>query len=123
MSCNNCHSSEKPSQSDSKAQGLTAHALRWMSAVLPEGSALLSSSCCWLPTVLDFVFAGSVTATGIQKLRPFFLAVSVLTLAWSISRQGLNKSNLRRAIICACLLAWSQYSQRAQPAKGHHSCH
>ena len=76
-----------------------------------------------IQTVLDFVFAGSVTAAGIQKLRPLFLAVSVLTLAWSISQQGLNKSNLRRAIICACLLAWSQYSEQAQSTKGHHSCH
>ncbi|KAG2007969.1 hypothetical protein GB937_008163 [Aspergillus fischeri] len=123
MSCNDCHSCEKPSQSDSTNQGVTTRALQRMSAVVPEGSALLSCSCCWLPTVLDFVFAGSVTAAGIQKLRPLFLAVSVLTLAWSISRQGLNRSNLRRAIICACLLAWSQYSERAQSAKGHHSCH
>ncbi|KAL3409096.1 hypothetical protein V8F44DRAFT_551272 [Aspergillus fumigatus] len=123
MSCNDCHSCEKPSQSDPANQGDATHALQWMSALVPEGSALLSCSCCWLPTVLEFVFAGSVTAAGIQKFRPLFLAVSFLTLAWSISRQGLSKSNLRRAIICACLLAWSQYNQRVQSTTGHHGCH
>ncbi|RJE22472.1 hypothetical protein PHISCL_05204 [Aspergillus sclerotialis] len=122
MSCHNCPSSggEKAPGPNPNDKSLTARLTRLASIILPEGSALLSSSCCWLPTVLDFVFAGSVTAAGVQKLRPIFLAISILTLAYSVARDGFTRSNIRRAIICACLAAWAQFKQRAP---GHHSCH
>ncbi|KAL4811427.1 hypothetical protein ASPSYDRAFT_41382 [Aspergillus sydowii CBS 593.65] len=55
-----------------------------------------------------------------QKLRFFFLAISILTLSASIAREGFSRGNIRRVIICAGLLVWTQYSQRVQ---GHHSCH
>ena len=71
-------------------------------------------------TMLDFIFAGSITAVGMQKLRFFFVAISILTLSASIAREGFSRGNIRRAIICAGLLVWTQYSQRVQ---GHHSCH
>lgn len=71
-------------------------------------------------TLLDFIFAGSITAVGVQKLRFFFLAISVLTLSASIAREGFSRGNVRRAIICAGLLVWTQYSQRVQ---ADHSCH
>lgn len=50
MSCHNC-----PSSGD---KSLVARLLHWASGALPEGSALLSSSCCWLPVrpvLIDFV--------------------------------------------------------------------
>ncbi|OJJ04455.1 hypothetical protein ASPVEDRAFT_43937 [Aspergillus versicolor CBS 583.65] len=115
MSCHDCSAPEKSSSSSGPGR---AHQL--ISTLLPEGFAFLSCSCCWLPTVLDFIFAGSITAAGVQKLRFFFLAVSVLTLSASIVRQGFSRGNIRRAAICAGLLVWTQYSQRDQ---GHHSCH
>lgn len=71
-------------------------------------------------TILNFIFAGSVSAVGVQKLRFFFLAVSVLTLSASIALEGFSHGNIRRAIICAGLLVWTQYSQWSQ---GHHGCH
>lgn len=71
-------------------------------------------------TMLDFIFAGSITAVGMQKLRFFFLAISILTLSASIAREGFSRGNIRRAIICAGLLVWTQYSQRVQ---GYYSCH
>jgi hypothetical protein len=73
--------------------------------------------------VLDLIFAGSLTAAGIQKLHLGFLAISLVTLAWRIGREGFSRSNIRRAVICASLLAWSQYNQRVQVAESHHNCH
>ena len=135
MSCHDCSApAEKP-----PSHSPSGRAHRLISTLLPEGFALLSCSCCWLPvcsiqtctykvhlysnnlqTLLDLVFAGSVSAVGVQKLRFFFLAVSVLTLSVSIAREGFSRGNIRRAVICAGLLAWTQYSQRSQ---GHHGCH
>lgn len=122
---------------EKSSSGPLGRAHQLISTLLPEGFALLSCSCCWLPvcsthlhrlslysdylqTVLDLIFAGSITAAGVQKLRFFFLAVSVLTLSASIVREGFSYGNIRRAAICAGLLVWTQYSQRDQ---GHHSCH
>ncbi|BCS25327.1 uncharacterized protein APUU_50038A [Aspergillus puulaauensis] len=121
MPCRDCSPpAEKSSRPRTDDEGLSGRAYQLFSTMLPEGSALLSSSCCWLPTLLDFIFAGSITAVGVQKLRFFFLAISVLTLSASIAREGFSRGNVRRAIICAGLLVWTQYSQRAQ---AHHSCH
>ncbi|OJJ57941.1 hypothetical protein ASPSYDRAFT_45918 [Aspergillus sydowii CBS 593.65] len=116
MSCHDCSAPAEKSPGHS----FSWRAHRLISTLLPEGFALLSCSCCWLPTLLDLVFAGSVSAVGVQKLRFFFLAVSVLTLSASIAREGFSRGNIRRAIICAGLLAWTQYSQRSQD---HHGCH
>ncbi|PLN83954.1 hypothetical protein BDW42DRAFT_163917 [Aspergillus taichungensis] len=128
MSCNNCPPSSgkdpKPI-SHPPDKNLSTRLLDLIATILPEGSAFLSSSCCWLPTVLDFVFSGSsVTAASMHQLRPVFLAISVVTLAWSVVREGLSRRNLGRAVVCVALLAWAQYrgQQEHQPVTGH-SCH
>lgn len=55
-------------------------------------------------------------------LRPVFLVISIVTLAWSIGREGLNRRNIIRAVVCGGLLAWSQYTKQAPNIEGH-SCH
>ena len=59
-----------------------------------------------------------------HQLRPVFLAITIMTLTCSIVREGLSRRDIGRAIICAGLLAWAQYSgqQPHQPVTGH-SCH
>ena len=59
MSCNNCpppddkHTKESKPNPDDKS--LSARAFQLTSAILPEGLALLSCSCCWLPVCPIFL--------------------------------------------------------------------
>ncbi|CAI7599418.1 unnamed protein product [Penicillium palitans] len=129
MSCSDCSShkpSEKPSfKSNPDHDGsLLQRLFQLVVNYLPEGSALLSSSCCWLPTVLDFLFAGSVATAGIEKLRNAFLAISILTLIWGVWREGLSRRMVWRIAICVGLSAWEQVNQLGKvDGKGQHSCH
>ncbi|KAE8360067.1 hypothetical protein BDV27DRAFT_135122 [Aspergillus caelatus] len=125
MACDKCPApGSEVEQTTSDDATRPSRVLEWGSRILPEGSALLSSSCCWLPALLDWVFAGSITATGMERLRPFFLAISIITLAWGIRREGLSRGMVRRAIISVILVAWQGYNQRRQAVNGHHhSCH
>ncbi|QQK43119.1 cyclin domain protein [Penicillium digitatum] len=129
MSCGDCssqHLSNKPfckSNLDNDGS-LLQRLFQLVVKFLPEGSALLSSSCCWLPTVLDFLFAGSVATAGIEKLRNAFLAISVLTLLGGIWREGFSRRMVWRIAICVGLSAWEQVNQWGKVnGKGHHSCH
>ncbi|KAJ5199234.1 hypothetical protein N7491_000209 [Penicillium cf. griseofulvum] len=129
MSCGNCPS-DKPSdkplcESKQDHEGfILQRPFQLVVKYLPEGSALLSSSCCWLPTVLDFLFAGSVATTGIEKLRNVFLAISILTLIWGVRREGFSRRMLWRISICVGLLAWAQVNRWGNSeGKGKHSCH
>ncbi|OQE40220.1 hypothetical protein PENCOP_c006G00240 [Penicillium coprophilum] len=128
MSCSDC-TSDKPSDNPSREsnhhdESLLQRPFQLIVKYLPEGSALLSSSCCWLPTVLDFLFAGSVATAGIEKLRNLFLAISILTLIWGVRREGLSRRMLWRISICVGLLAWEQVNRwRKVDGKGKHSCH
>ncbi|KGO78033.1 hypothetical protein PITC_025610 [Penicillium italicum] len=129
MSCSDC-SSDKPSDKPSCTSNqdhndsLLQRLFHLVVKFLPEGSALLSSSCCWLPTVLDFLFAGSVATAGIEKLRNTFLAISILTLVWGVWREGFSRRMVWRIALCAGLSAWEQVNQWGKiDNKGHHSCH
>ncbi|KAF9250542.1 hypothetical protein DTO013E5_5436 [Penicillium roqueforti] len=129
MSCSDC-STEKPSENSTCKSSpdhdgsLLRRPFQLIVKYLPEGSALLSSSCCWLPAVLDFLFAGSVATAGVEKLRNAFLAVSILTLIWGVWREGLSRRMVWRIAICVGLSAWEQMNQWAKvDGKGHHSCH
>ncbi|KAJ6132496.1 hypothetical protein N7471_007711 [Penicillium samsonianum] len=131
MSCSDCSSdktSDKPSDTSKSSQdhdgSLLQRLFQLVVRYLPEGSALLSSSCCWLPTVLDFLFAGSVATAGIEKLRNAFLAISILTLIWGVWREGLSRRMVWRIAICVGLSAWEQVNQWGKvDSKGQHSCH
>ncbi|KAJ5512683.1 hypothetical protein N7463_002235 [Penicillium fimorum] len=129
MSCHSCSSdksSVKPS-CESKQDHDASFLQRPFQLVvkyLPEGSALLSSSCCWLPTVLDFLFAGSVASAGIENLRNVFLAISILALIWGVHREGFSRRMLWRISICIGLSAWAQVNRWGKvDGKGKHSCH
>ncbi|KAJ5796968.1 uncharacterized protein N7518_005508 [Penicillium psychrosexuale] len=129
MSCSDC-STEKPSdKSPCKSSldhdgSLLQRPFQLVVKYLPEGSALLSSSCCWLPAVLDFLFAGSVATAGVEKLRNTFLAISILTLIWGVWREGLSRRMVWQIAICVGLSAWEQMNQWAKvDGKEHHSCH
>ncbi|KGO45650.1 hypothetical protein PEXP_062480 [Penicillium expansum] len=127
MSCGDC-SSDKPKPSGKSNPdhdgSLLQRLLQLVFKYLPEGSALLSSSCCWLPTVLDFLFAGSVATAGIEKLRNTFLAISILALIWGVWREGFSRRMVWRIAICVGLSTWEQVNQwRMVDGKGHHSCH
>ncbi|KAF3391596.1 hypothetical protein F1880_007643 [Penicillium rolfsii] len=125
MTCEKCPS-DKPSPEPvpDHDQPLVRRVLQMFTRFLPEGSALLSSSCCWLPTALDFLFAGSVTAAGVEYLRNALLATSVVGLVWGVHREGLSRRMMWRIAICFGLLAWAQYNRRAQVVRPEsHSCH
>ncbi|KAJ5463651.1 hypothetical protein N7475_008595 [Penicillium sp. IBT 31633x] len=119
MSC--CDSSsDKPShKSNPDHDGVLQSIVKF----IPEGSALLSCSCCWLPTVLDFLFAGSVAAANVEKLRHVFLAISILTLIWGVRREGFSRRMVVRISICVGLAAWAQVNRWGEVGKGQHSCH
>ncbi|KAJ5229931.1 hypothetical protein N7489_010639 [Penicillium chrysogenum] len=130
MSCSDCTSDKPSDKLSSKSNpdhddgSVLQKLVQLVVKYLPEGSALLSSSCCWLPTVLDFLFAGSVATAGIEKLRNAFLAISILTLVWGVWREGLSRRMLWRIAICVGLSAWEQVNRAGKvDGEGHHSCH
>lgn len=143
MSCGDCYS-DKPSSKPAPDDGgsLLRRLFQVVVKFLPEGSALFSSSCCWLPvcyisvllgswmhilrcqTILDFLSAGSVAAASIDKLRNVFLAISILTLIWGVRREGLSRRMVWRVSICVGLLAWGKVNLwRKVGSNGQHSCH
>ncbi|CAG8169078.1 unnamed protein product [Penicillium olsonii] len=125
MSYDDCRS-EKPSSKPAQNHDgtLLRRLFQLIVKFLPEGSALLSSSCCWLPTVLDFLFAGSVAAASVEKLRNAFLAISILTLVCGVRREGLSRRMAWRISICFGLLAWAQVNRWGKlGSNGQHSCH
>ncbi|KAJ5875478.1 uncharacterized protein N7473_012825 [Penicillium subrubescens] len=125
MTCEKCPSDKPaPEPAPDHNQPLVRRVLQMCTRFLPEGSALLSSSCCWLPTVLDFLFAGSVTAAGVEYLRNALLATSIVGLVWGVRREGFSRRMVWRIVICFGLLAWAQYNRRTQVVRpGSHSCH
>lgn len=54
--------------------------------------------------VLDFVSVGSAFATTLHRLKPVFLAVTVITLANAFWRGGFSRRNLLRCTISLGLL-------------------
>ena len=128
------------SSSDHKNSGLTA----WVDSFAPVLSALLHSSCCWLPvrilllssswpnahvtqTLLDLTSIGSASAATVSNLRPVFLTITVLVLFDSIRRQGFNRHNLLRIVVSTLVLCipriQSYYQQAAPVDTPKHSCH
>ena len=73
--------------------------------------------------MLDLVFAGSVTAASLEKLRYVFLAISMLSLVWGIRREGFSRGMILRIAISGGMLAWAQYKERAEEAVGYHEHH
>ncbi|PLB54706.1 hypothetical protein P170DRAFT_460775 [Aspergillus steynii IBT 23096] len=119
MSCANCPppATKEATNSAPNEKSLSTRALQVCSIALPESFALLSCSCCWLPTILDLVFAGSVTAASLQNLRYVFLAISILSLAWGLRREGLSRSMICRIVISGGMLAWAQYKERTEETR------
>lgn len=78
-------------------------------------------------TLLDFFSIGSASASQFQSLRPFFFWVTLLILAESIRRNGLDRRTFYRIAISGFFLALPRLSnfakQAANPATPHHSCH
>ncbi|KAJ5224478.1 uncharacterized protein N7469_007981 [Penicillium citrinum] len=129
MSCDKCNSDEPTTKRGPDHDGHYPQRLSQLAITfLPEGSALLSSSCCWLPTILDFLFAGSV-AVNINLLRYLCLAISCLGIIWGLWREGLTRRMIWRSLICGALLAWAQVNHGGKVNGGkvtgttQHSCH
>ncbi|KAK2734311.1 hypothetical protein FQN57_001716 [Myotisia sp. PD_48] len=106
---------EKPSDdscckkpSDSRSLSRLQSALGTLSPVLP---ALLHSSCCWLPALLDFLSIGSASAGFSARFRSVFLLVTLLILGWSVYRDGFTKRNIQRIALSFILLSWPQINQ------------
>ncbi|OAT10133.1 hypothetical protein BDBG_17306 [Blastomyces gilchristii SLH14081] len=119
---------ERKASSDSKTASnpsLTSSSL--FSFVSPVASALLHSTCCWLPTLLDAFSIGSASASQFQSLRPFFFWVTLLILAEGIRRNGLDRRTFYRIAISGLFLALPRLSnlakQVANPEATHHRCH
>ncbi|PMD36335.1 hypothetical protein L207DRAFT_637458 [Hyaloscypha variabilis F] len=111
------------SKSIDKNSGFTS----WIDSSAPVLSALLHSSCCWLPTLLDLTSIGSASAATVSNLRPVFLSITVLILLDSIRRQGFNRHNLLRILISSLVLfiprLQSYYQQATAVETPKHSCH
>ncbi|KAJ5554813.1 hypothetical protein N7461_003283 [Penicillium sp. DV-2018c] len=122
MSCD-CPT-DKLSKPNPNQDGFRPQLLQKALEFLPEGCALLSSSCCWLPTVLDFLLAGSLAANSLEKLRTALLAISILALVWGVRREGLSRRMLARISLCVGLLAWAYVNPWEKVgSSGQHSCH
>ncbi|KAK2780896.1 hypothetical protein FQN52_001993 [Onygenales sp. PD_12] len=95
--------------------------------ITPIASALLHSSCCWLPVLLDFFSIGSASASQIHYLRPFFFWATLLILVESVRRNGLDRRAFLRIAISGFLLALPQlekFTKRATEVDASHkSCH
>merc|ERR1711939_430628 len=119
-SLNNCHSPSDPLKR-------RARVTSYFSSLSPVLSALLHSSCCWLPTLLDLTTLGSASAAAFNHLRPVFLAVTLLVLLDSIRRQGLNRHNLVRILLSGLVLifprAFDYYQQTVTTNLSKKSCH
>lgn len=143
-SLNNCHSPSDPLKR-------RARVTSYFSSLSPVLSALLHSSCCWLPvgytysrtlllptltsltiinfiqTLLDLTTLGSASAAAFNHLRPVFLAVTLLVLLDSIRRQGLNRHNLVRILLSGLVLifprAFDYYQQPVTTNLSKKSCH
>lgn len=136
-----------PSDSIKRRSWFTS-CLTFLSPVL---SALLHSSCCWLPvgytsshtlilptltalmtinliqTLLDLTSIGSASAAAFSHLRPVFSAVTLLILLDSIRRQGLNRHNVLRILVSGLVLilptALGYYQQPVTTDPSRESCH
>ncbi|CAG8394191.1 unnamed protein product [Penicillium salamii] len=124
MSCGDC-TSDQPSSKSAPDHALSPlrRSAQIVVNILPEGSALLSSSCCWLPTVLDFLFAGSVAAASVKKLQTVFMVISLLSFLWTARREGLGRRLFWRVSILVGLFAWTQVNRSRNVGSEHHSCH
>ncbi|KAH8763939.1 hypothetical protein F5882DRAFT_19942 [Hyaloscypha sp. PMI_1271] len=111
------------SKSVQKGSGVTS----WIGSFAPVFSALLHSSCCWLPTLLDLTSIGSASAATISSLRPVFLSITVLILLDSIRRQGLNRHNLLRIFASVLVLfipkIQGYYQEAVAIETPKHTCH
>ncbi|ELR02988.1 hypothetical protein GMDG_05843 [Pseudogymnoascus destructans 20631-21] len=96
-------------------------------SISPVLSALLHSSCCWLPALLDLTSIGSASVASISHLKPIFSAITVWVLMDSFRRQGVTSRNLLRALVSVLILLLPMalaYFQPAAPAEApKHSCH
>ncbi|OAX84058.1 hypothetical protein ACJ72_01562 [Emergomyces africanus] len=115
--------SSNPKQENSK----TAPDVSRFSLISPIASALLHSSCCWLPALLDFFSIGSASASQFQSLRPVFFWVTLLILAESIRRNGFDRRTFYRVAISGLFLALPRLSsyakQAANPGTPQRICH
>lgn len=72
-----CHDCSVPTEK-SPGHGLSGRAHRLISTMLPEGFALLSSSCCWLPvcSIHTCTHFSCILAIGRRYLTSFLLVPS-----------------------------------------------
>ncbi|OJD28176.1 hypothetical protein ACJ73_00413 [Blastomyces percursus] len=84
------------------------------SFVSPVASALLHSTCCWLPSLPDAFSIGSASASQFQSLQPFFFWVTLLILAEGIRRNGLDRRTFYRIAISGFFLAFPRLSNFAK---------
>lgn len=99
----------------------------YYSSLSPLFSALLHSSCCWLPTLLDLTSIGSASAASITRLRPVFLAITIVIILDSLRRQGLSRHNVIRIVLSALVLLLPQihgsYQKITTVGPPKKSCH
>ncbi|OBT40189.1 hypothetical protein VE00_08836 [Pseudogymnoascus sp. WSF 3629] len=109
--------------------------------ISPVLSALLHSSCCWLPvgcfrphliahlltphqTLLDFTSIGSASVASIGHLKPIFAALTVWVLMDSFRREGATNRNVLRALASGFLLILPMILNLSNPgAAAEESCH
>ncbi|PGH18801.1 hypothetical protein AJ79_00214 [Helicocarpus griseus UAMH5409] len=104
-----CDSDDKrKASSDSKPVPNPSGSSRLSSIITPVASALLHSSCCWLPALLDFFTIGSASASQFQSLRPFFFWATILILVESVRRNGFDRRAFFRIAISGFFLALPQ---------------
>ncbi|EZF69063.1 hypothetical protein H105_08469 [Trichophyton soudanense CBS 452.61] len=99
MSC--CENSPSPSSSETKqstspGQKEGSQPQGVLASLSPVFFALLHSSCCWLPILLDFLSIGTASVSIFERLRPAFLLFTLLTLGWSVYRNGFDKTQISR---------------------------
>lgn len=82
MPCRDCSAPAKSSRPSADNEGVCGRAHRLISTMLPEGFALLSSSCCWLPVCSMQTCTGFPYILTISRLcLTLFLLVLLLQLA------------------------------------------
>merc|ERR1712098_697622 len=83
-----------PSEPDS-------HQNSWLSPVIP---ALLSSSCCWLPTLVDIAALPVAASSATHSLSSVSGIITLLIIGFDFLRGNINRRSLRRAFLSLAIL-------------------
>ncbi|KAI8930360.1 hypothetical protein BC831DRAFT_440209 [Entophlyctis helioformis] len=77
---------------------------RWRMELLAMGASLLSSSCCVIQLVMNYLSLGCAGFAVLTPYRPHFTALAVLLLSMSVVAGGWSRRTVATAAVCGLLM-------------------